>query len=88
MKINPSNILINDDGYICLTNLNGCIHFDDIETDIFNLNFVDNYTAPEILFRYFPGPWSDFYSVGRILLQLMMKGREKVFNIILVRRFS
>ena len=73
MKINPSHILINDDGYIFITSLNGCLNLENIEMETFNLNFVNNYTAPDILFRQFPGPWSDFYSVGLILYEIMIR---------------
>jgi hypothetical protein len=51
MKINPENILIDDDGYLKLTNFNGCINMNDLKIETFNLNFVTNYTAPEILYR-------------------------------------
>ncbi len=79
MKINPENILIDDDGYLKLTNFNGCINMNDLKIETFNLNFVTNYTAPEILYRQFPGPWTDFYSVGLILYELMIR---KVYFII------
>ena len=51
MKINPENILINDDGYIKVTNFNACINMNELNVETFNLNFVTNYTAPEIFYR-------------------------------------
>ena len=71
MKIDPSHILLNDDGYIYLTSLNGCIDMEKLNIETFNLDFVNNYTAPEILYRQFPGPYSDFYSVGLVLYEMM-----------------
>ena len=73
IKIEPENIIIGYDGYVKLTSLNGCINLDNPTNEIYNLNFVTNYTAPELLFRQFPGPWTDFYSVGLILYELMIR---------------
>ena len=51
LKLSPKNIIISSEGYVKLTDLSSCLHMEEFDQSIFNLNFVTNYIAPELLYR-------------------------------------
>ena len=82
LKLSPKNIIIAKDGQVKVTNLTSCLHMEEFEHSIFNLNFVTNYTAPELLYRQYPGPWTDFYCVGLILYEIMIKHVKGLISVL------